>query len=115
MATEQDREIALERLFAAGRSGPPAGDDLVARILAGAAAEVRAAPRQPAAPARRGVMATLVGLIGGWPAMAGMASAAAAGVWLGFSSPDLVDGYLGGGDLSLGEFMPDVSLLAEGG
>lgn len=113
MATDRD-DIALERLFAAGRAGPQPTDDFMARILADAAQQ--AAPL-PQAPRRRsGVLATLLASIGGWPAAAGMATAAATGVWLGFSSPDLVDSYVGAaGSVALGEFLPDVGVLAAEG
>lgn len=40
---------------------------------------------------RAGWLRVLRGL-GGWPAMGGMATAAAAGVWIGFSAPGLLDG-----------------------
>lgn len=109
MVTDRE-DLALDRLFQAGRTGPQPSDDLMARIMADAAH--RAAPVHAAS--RPGLLATLLSLVGGWPAAAGMATAAAAGVWLGFSSPDLVDGYVSGDSMALGDFMPDVSVVAEG-
>jgi hypothetical protein len=111
MATDRE-DLALERLFQSARSGPEPSDDLSARILADASRVATAPSSVPAA--RAGLVSRLLALVGGWPAAAGMATAAAAGVWLGFSSPDLIDGYVGADSVALGDFMPDVSVVAEG-
>lgn len=115
--TTEDDDI-LEPYFRAGRTGPGASDDLMARVMAQAealAAPSAAAPAARPAAARRGLLAGLMAALGGWPAMAGMATAAAAGVWVGFSSPDLVDGYLGTSQgIALGDYMPDVVEIAGG-
>ena len=93
-------DAALEAFFEAGRARPPEpGMDLMARIMADADAEIDArAPigvpvaRRP----RQGLWATLVSGIGGWPAVASLATAAVAGVWLGFASPDQLNSLAGG-------------------
>lgn len=114
MATEAETDIALDKLFAAGRSGPQPSDALMARIAADAEAQVR---RPVAAPRRRmGIAEAVLSMLGGWPALTGMATAAAAGVWFGYASPDLVDGYLSTEEsVTLGDFLPDMTVLAEGG
>jgi hypothetical protein len=94
----------LDGFFDAARAqAPPPSDALLARIDASASREaiIPAAPATSTAPAVRGFFAAL----GGWPVMAGLATAAIAGVWIGYSSPSLaglgvedpVDGFdLGG-------------------
>lgn len=85
----------LEALFEAGRGAAPIPSQaLVARIMADAEAEaLRRA--QPPAPAR-GLVARILDGLGGWPAMAGMATATLAGVWLGFAAPDSLNALAGG-------------------
>lgn len=61
-----------------------------------AAAAVPSAPRERER--RAGLLAALLAALGGWPAVAGLASAAVAGVWIGAASPDLVNGVVGLGD-----------------
>jgi len=89
---------ALDAFFVAGRAqAPEPGADLMARIRADAEAEIAA--RAPAPAPRRGkpgFWAGLVSGIGGWPALAGMATATVAGVWLGFASPDQLNTLAGG-------------------
>lgn len=83
----------LEPFFEAAREEvPPLDDALMNRMIADAAAV--AAARAPAAsiattPAWRRVFVA----IGGWPALAGLASATAAGVWIGVALPDLATPY----------------------
>jgi hypothetical protein len=44
-----------------------------------------------------------------------LTAAAAAGVWVGFLSPDLIDGYLGTDTgYAVSDFMPDLTDLAGG-
>jgi len=97
-------DAALEAFFEAGRArAPEPGPDLMARIMADADAEIdaRAPIASPVATpaarrARNGFWAALVSGIGGWPAVASMATAAVAGVWLGFASPDQLNSLAGG-------------------
>ena len=91
---------ALEAFFAAGRAeAPEPGADLMARIVADAEAQIAARAPFPAPVPRRargGLWTALISGIGGWPAVAGMATAAVAGVWLGFAAPGSIDTLTGG-------------------
>lgn len=88
--TERDQESAgLEALFARARSAPPelpAG--LASRMLADAARiqSDRARGRAP-----RGWRAQLAEAIGGWFGVGGLATACAAGLWMGLAPPDGLD------------------------
>lgn len=64
----------------------PPGDDVMARVLADADA-VQAEILAPPKPARLPVSVRFMALIGGWPSMAGLATAGLAGVWIGVSQP----------------------------
>lgn len=83
----------LDDLFAAARADRPRPSDaLMARVLADAAAlqpepalPARPRPAAPAAPG--GFWAALSALFGGGGVLAGMGTAAAAGLFLGFAQP----------------------------
>ena len=93
---------------------------LLARIMADADREQAAHMAPPPRPSRSGLLAGLVNALGGWPAMAGLATAAVAGVWIGAAPPDgltAVAQQMMGGDTAT--LMIDVDLesafiLAEG-
>lgn len=93
--TERDplNDDELEALFAEARAAAPVPDEaLAARILADAdrvLAEraIRPAPRRPRRTAPLGI---LLATLGGWRAIAGLATATIAGVWLGFAGPETV-------------------------
>jgi len=94
-------DAELEAFFTAARAetvDPSAA--LMARIVADAEAqaEAREALRQMPAPRapRRGLIAAVIGGLGGWPAVAGMVTATVAGVWFGFAAPDQVNTLAGG-------------------
>ena len=92
-------DAALDAFFVAGRANAPEpGAELMARIMADADAEIdaRAAASAPAGRRRQGRWAALLGGIGGWPALASMATAAVAGIWMGFASPDQINTLAGG-------------------
>ena len=98
--TDKERlsDAALEAFFVAGRAqAPEPGADLMTRIIADADAvtAARAPAPRPRQPQRKG-WAALISGIGGWPALAGMATAAVAGIWLGFASPDQLNTLAGG-------------------
>lgn len=99
MADKRDDE--LELFFDVARAETPVpSQDVLARILADADKMMPVAPVQ--APARApGLWAGLLAAVGGWPAVAGMATATVAGVWIGFAQPD------GVGDLATG-ILPDM-------
>ncbi len=67
-----------------------------------------------------GWLANLLAPIGGWPAVAGLATATVAGGWIGYASGDGLSGLTGdaisaGGGADLGEFMLSYDdLLGEG-
>lgn len=97
-------DALLESFFEAGRAAPPLPPaDLVARILADAGEEMRPAGTM------RAVFARLRDGVGGWPALAGLASAACVGLWLGFAQPAMID-TLAGGALGLAAGLSDYGL-----
>jgi len=55
------------------------------------------------APARTGLIAGLIAAIGGWPSLAGLATATIAGVWIGFSNPEMLT------DTSVSGLLPGLS------
>ena len=87
-------DTELDGLFVAARSdAPEAGADLLARVLGDAdAVQSTMHVIQPSRQKRR-MLPQLVALLGGWPAMAGLVSAAVTGVLIGVSNPaDISDG-----------------------
>ena len=119
MATEPEKD-GLEAVFAAARGAERPGDDLVARVMADAAAvqaEASAAP--PAPTSAGGVWSGVLSALGGWPGLSGVTAAGVAGLVLGFWAPDVVDS-LSGGQLWLisggAGTMPELGMLwAEAG
>lgn len=119
---DNDRDDAmLESFFAAGRTGAPVPSArLLDGIMAGADAELAARGRSahPARRKRRGLTAALAAVIGGWPALASMATAAAAGVWIGAAQPAALTTLTGGvfdagtTQYELEELMPGYAALA---
>jgi hypothetical protein len=97
MKTGLPDDSGLEAFFAAARgAAPEPSAELLTRIMAGAEAELAARAAPPAAAPRRWRLANLVKTLGGWPALAGMATAAATGLWLGFAAPDSLNTLAGG-------------------
>ena len=88
----------LEQMFAAARVQRDAlPETLGARMLADAAlvqAERQAEAPAPAA-ARPGIWAQLRAGLGGWTGMSGLATACAAGVWIGLAPPDFLPDPVG--------------------
>ena len=116
-APERD---ALDDLFAEARRTPPLpSETLMARILADAKEmQPRAALPMSMPPARGpGFWMRLSGLFGGAGALAGMGTAAAAGLFIGFAQPVdlsvLGDAVLGA-PLETVELMPSVDTLLGG-
>lgn len=103
-------DAGLEALFAEARANAPEPSaELLARIMGDAEATLvaRDAPlaaraEHPVTRARRHVTrqvshwANLLRGLGGWPALASMATATVAGVWIGFASPDSLNTLSGG-------------------
>ncbi|MEM7596993.1 MAG: hypothetical protein AAF382_04790 [Pseudomonadota bacterium] len=77
----------LEAEFAAlKRVAEPPSDDLMARVMADADA-VQAQILTPLPKARVSALSRVMDVIGGWPTLAGMATAGMAGVWIGVAQP----------------------------
>lgn len=90
-------EMDLEAFFEAGRAAAPVpSQDLLARIMADADAAL-VAPAPLARPAKRpSIWAIFTAAVGGWPSLAGMATAAVAGVWLGVAQPAMLSNVTAG-------------------
>lgn len=99
MADNSDDLEGLEAFFAAGRSSAPElSDALMARILGDASVEqahiqaTRVARPATAAAPRPNPWRVLIEVLGGRKAVAGLLTAALAGLWLGFSPPAQLSG-----------------------
>lgn len=125
-AKETDQE--LEAFFKAlGDEPEEVSPDLLERVLADAydaqdllAVEAFVEPQPEPAERSRGLLGSLLDTIGGWPAVAGLATATVAGVWIGYNPPaafdtltlTLMDSSYGA---SIGETLPDfIDQLADG-
>lgn len=89
-----DKDFELEGYFAAERDvAAQPSVELMARIMADAHTHIPAAQvaQTPQPTVRRGMFASLLDAVGGWPSLAGMATATVAGVWIGFSQPAGLD------------------------
>lgn len=110
----------LDDLFAAARMAAPAPSEaLMARVLADALAE-QPAPRTapPLRPvARSGLFARVAAVFGGAGALAGMGTAVATGLLIGYVQPSGL-GAVGeavlGSPIEMVELMPDVDALLVG-
>ena len=120
MTKRKGSEADFDRLLA-GVADPVPSEELMARVMADAdavLAERSAGPAQEVA--RKGWLGAALNGIGGWPAVAGLATATVAGIWIGFAQPGslggVADGLLATGSAyDPGDFMPGFdSLLAEG-
>ncbi|MRH19502.1 dihydroorotate dehydrogenase [Rhodovulum strictum] len=115
-------DTELEALFSAARTDrPEPSAALLARVMADAMAEAeaRAAPAPaPRARPTRGGLARILGLIGGWPAMGGLATAGLMGVWIGYAAPggfDAVTATMLGSGYDVSDMMPGLdAYLTEG-
>ncbi|MFV2033954.1 MAG: hypothetical protein ACC631_02360, partial [Halocynthiibacter sp.] len=90
MAEKMDPAAELEALFdIARRSAAEPSKELLAQVYE-TAVITQNQPEPSATRVRRKnrVLAALSGAVGGWPAVAGMASAVLVGVWIGISPPD---------------------------
>ncbi|WP_136439376.1 hypothetical protein [Pacificoceanicola onchidii] len=83
----------LEDFFDAARAEAPLpSGDFMARIEAQALAAQPAPTAPKSAP---GLLRQVLETIGGWPGMAGLATACAVGVWMGVSPPASISPYIG--------------------
>lgn len=91
MTDRRDDPEGLEVFFdAARRDRPRLSDDALARMTAQA---LDMQPGRAAAPApvpRRRLWSQLIATIGGWPALAGLATAGVAGLWIGAVPPAML-------------------------
>lgn len=101
MASIDEDDIALDAFFSAGRAHPAAPPAALFERIAADAEAVLAEARDGAARDGRaprgagGLLAGLAAALGGWPAVAGLASAAVAGLWIGAAQPSLLTGVAG--------------------
>lgn len=124
------RDDGLDLFFEAARAEPEPGSEvLMARILGDALrvqdlrVQEEAATRRVAAPGApaRGLLSALWEAVGGWPAVGGLATAAVAGLWIGFSPAlgvgDAVFAALGGdsAESELGVFLTGFEYALEEG
>lgn len=112
--------FALDDLFAQARTQDvtPA-PDFMERVLQDAIAAQTAATAAPA-PTKAPWFRQLLSAVGGWPAVAGLATAGVAGLWIGINPPSAIatttENLLGtSSDLYLVDLMPSYDFsLAEG-
>ena len=108
----------LDDLFAAARGAEAPGDDLVARVMADAAAVQAEAATAPT-PSGGGWLAGLLSGVGGWFGAGGLVAATTAGLLIGVYAPDTVDSVLGGQLSELGlvtgdDLLPGLAYLLPG-
>jgi hypothetical protein len=95
MTDMQDKD--LDGLFAlAARDRPLPSPALIDRVLTDAQTLQPEPASLALAPARQGLLARLAGMFGGAPVLAGVCSAAVAGVALGYLNPASMDVLTGG-------------------
>jgi hypothetical protein len=79
--TDPDMKALDAALAEAADHAPEVPDDLLAAVLRDAAFV------QPRPVVRESLWQTVLDLIGGWPAVSGLAAAGVAGVWIGMAPP----------------------------
>lgn len=91
--TDKDDGFAgLDALFDAARAAPaPLSEDMLNRLTRDALEVQAGFAASPAAAPRRGRLAGWLAAIGGWPAMATLATAGVAGLWIGAMPPAFVE------------------------
>jgi hypothetical protein len=86
MSDPKEPDLDLDALFADARAEAVPTDALIDRIVADAA--VVNAPVVVPGP---GLWERMLDAVGGWPSISGLATAAIAGVYIGFSDPTLLE------------------------
>ena len=101
--TETDR--ALVQMFDAGkRDHPMPSSDLMARVLADAAAVQAGFAAKPGYETQRRTLWNKVHeMMGGWPGLSALTASVCVGVFFGFSSPDTVLTYVPGIETELAD------------
>ncbi|SEM98060.1 hypothetical protein SAMN04488077_110102 [Roseovarius tolerans] len=117
MSDKDQADGGLDVFFEAARGHAPIpSPDLLARVFADAETTQQAGPST--APARvsatpDGLAARLYRLLGGWPAMAGLATAALTGIWIGTALPE---GLIGTAEAAyLVDITPEMAFDLAGG
>lgn len=89
MTEDRKDHDRLDAYFDAARRQTPALSDAALARLTTQALQVQAEAAAPQGthPQRPGRLAQLLAMIGGWPAMAGLATAGIAGLWIGAVPP----------------------------
>jgi hypothetical protein len=111
---DRDGDDPLDLFFQAARTDSPAvSDTFAARVLADAA---RHMPRVvlPKS-AHKSTWAGFVDMLGGWPSVAGLASVAVAGIWIGVVGTDTLASYVTDPAYTLGDMMPGFDAIGEAG
>ncbi len=116
---DQDQDDAgLETLFALARAPvDPPSRELMARILADAAAVDSGRTQMAPQAARGGLFSGLMAALGGWPALGGLAAATVAGLWIGIAPPSGLTGLtdaVWGTSTTISVFSVDDVLGSEG-
>ena len=92
MTNDKREESGLDAFFAAGRNAPvEPSNALLGRIMADADAQMPSDQSVTVSRSSQSGFVAIWAAIGGWPAAAGMATAALVGVWIGFSQPAGLD------------------------
>lgn len=109
--TESKDDTGLDAFFAAARdTAPQPGAAFMAQLTEVALDEQVAQAGRLRAGAQavgQGLWTGLRQALGGWPGMAGLAAACAAGVWLGVSPPDGMTDLWNGQEAGLGQLGVD--------
>ena len=109
MMTDPNDDM-LDDLFAEARAVTPTPSQaLVARVLADADVARQAEPVPVVA--QPGLIARIFDMIGGWPAVSGLAAATIAGVWVGVAPPASVEDFAAstfGDSVAIGIFADDL-------
>ncbi|WP_420861025.1 hypothetical protein [Algirhabdus cladophorae] len=88
------KDDPLDAFFAAAQADPPqASDDLLQRVMRDASDLQPQVDAWGAAP-EPSVWTRFKDMVGGWPSIAGLATATAAGLWIGIDTPMLADSVM---------------------
>lgn len=120
MSDDRTDPFDLDALFAAEKQDAlEPSEDLMARILADATGVQEKMGVERVEPATsNGFWSALNSALGGWPTLAGLATATVAGVWIGVSPPQSLDTLTEtvlGNSLDYSDYLPSFdSVLTEG-
>lgn len=120
MSEHQTNPVDLDALFAAEMGNPiEPSADFLSRIMDDAMTTQAGFNVQESEPVvEQSLWGSIVGIIGGWPTLAGLATATVAGVWIGISPPEslntLTDSVVGT-SFGYSDYLPNLdSVLTEG-